>query len=143
MERTTNIHFPEIMGSLNEARKTDYTIRLCRTKCNLVPMKKGSAYCASGSYEYRIGGNSGQVDEDVAAAIVCNIREIISSIELNDKEDAELYKPAYYGIYSTSVRKTIVGVSEVEFRFENGDWYISFNYVGQLLEAEYVVNVSR
>ena len=141
MEQEVKINFPTLLGKLNENHKSDYVIHLCRTKCNLELLKRDDgAYGACGKYEYRIGGNNGQIDEDVVAAVVANISKIVySTVKENDGASAPLNLKYVYSCGNVAQN----GISYVDFKFELGDWFINFEFVGHLLEAEYVINVSK
>lgn len=143
MRQTIIINFPKLMGSLNENHKSDYIIRLYRTRCNLLLLKRDDTvediYGAQGNYEYRIGGNNGQVDEDVVAAVVSNIEKIVYSTVQQDRDREARLRRAFEEdspIYS-------YGINDISFKFEEGDWFITFQFAGHLLEEEYVVNVTK
>ena len=145
MENTVNIKLPSILGKLNESRKIDYTVRMCRTKCNLILLKKGEAYGASGTYEYRMGGNNGQVDEDVAAAVVSELSRIVNKTATSDNSNPSdaIYEKVHDATDGEEDDIFPQGVSNVSFMFEEGDWYVKFCFTGHLLESEYVINVSK
>lgn len=145
MENTVNIKLPSILGVLNESRKMDYTVRMCRTKCNLILLKKGASYGASGTYEYRMGGNNGQVDEDVAAAVVSELNRIVNKTAASDDSNSSdaIYEKVYDATDGEDGGIPPQGVSNVSFRFEEGDWYVKFDFTGHLLESEYVINVIK
>lgn len=150
-QNIVNIKFPNVLGKLNGNHKSDFNVRLYRVKCSLTLLKKNDAYGAGGNYEYRIGGNNGQVDEDVVAAVVGNIEKIVFSTakkeeEIGEENSSERFKRVHNApksLRDANMNIPAYGVSDVTFKYEDGDWYINFDFTGHLLEAEYVINVNR